>query len=39
MKDFKLFYDEKEDMLYLGKEGQEGEIVELATRINVELKR
>ena len=39
MKDFKVFYDEKEDILYLGKEGQEEEIVELATRINVELKR
>ena len=37
MKDFKVFYDEKEDILYLGKEGQEEEIVELATGINVEL--
>ena len=39
MKDFKVFYDEKEDILYLGKGGQEEEIVELATGINVELKR
>jgi len=37
MKDFKVFYDEKEDILYLGKEGQEEEIVELAPGINVEL--
>jgi len=37
MKDFRVFYDEKEDILYLGKEGQEEEIVELAPGINVEL--
>ena len=36
MKDFKVFYNE-EDILYLGKEGQEEEIVELATGINGEL--
>jgi uncharacterized protein YuzE len=37
MKDFKVFYDEKEDILYLGKEGQEEEVIELAPGINVEL--
>ena len=37
MKDFKVFYDEKEDVLYLAKEGQEEEVVELAPGINVEL--
>jgi len=36
MKDFKVFYDEKEDILYLAKEGQE-EVIELAPGINVEL--
>jgi len=36
MEDFKVFYDEKEDVLYLGKEGQEEEVVELAPGINVE---
>ena len=37
MKDFKVFYDQKEDILYLGKKGQEEEIVELAPGVNVEL--
>jgi uncharacterized protein YuzE len=37
MKDFKVFYDEKEDILYLAKEGQEKEVIELAPGINVEL--
>ena len=37
MKDFKVIYDEKEDILYLAKEGQEEEIVELAPGVNVEL--
>jgi uncharacterized protein YuzE len=37
MKDFKGFYDKKEDVLYLGKKGLEEEIVELAPGINVEL--
>jgi len=37
MKAFKVFYDQKEDVLYLGKKGQEEEIVELAPGINVEL--
>jgi len=37
MKAFKVFYDQKEDVLYLGKKGQEEEIVELAPGISVEL--
>lgn len=37
MEDFKVFYDEKEDILYLAKEGQEEEVVELAPGVNVEL--
>ena len=37
MEDFKVFYDEKEDILYLAKEGQEEEIVELSPGINMEL--
>ena len=37
MKDFKIFYDEEEDILYLAKEGQEGEVVELSPGINLEL--
>ena len=37
MKNFNVFYDEKEDILYLAKEGQEAEVVELAPGINAEL--
>ncbi len=37
MNDFQVFYDEEEDILYLGKKGQEEAIVELAPGINVEL--
>jgi uncharacterized protein YuzE len=37
MKDFKIFYDEEEDILYLAKEGQEGEVEEVSPGINVEL--
>jgi len=37
MEDFKIFYDEQEDILYLAKEGQEAEIVELTTGVNMEL--
>jgi uncharacterized protein YuzE len=34
---FKVFYDEKEDVLYLAKEGQEEEVVEITPGVNVEL--
>ena len=37
MEDFKIFYDEKEDILYLAKEGQEEEVVELSPLVNIEL--
>ena len=30
MDDFKLFYDEEEDILYLAKEGEEAEVVEIS---------
>ena len=39
MKDFKVFYDEEEDILYLAQEGEEEEVVEIAPGINVELDR
>ncbi|MGA7874678.1 MAG: DUF2283 domain-containing protein [Desulfoferrobacter sp.] len=35
--DFNVFYDEQADILYLGKSGQEEEVVELAPGVNVEL--
>jgi len=37
MEDFKVFYDEKEDILYLGKEGKEEEVLELSPGVNIEL--
>lgn len=37
MKNFKVFYDDEEDILYLAKEGQEEEVIELAPGISVEL--
>jgi uncharacterized protein YuzE len=37
MEDFKVFYDEEEDILYLGKEGKEEEVLELSSGVNVEL--
>ena len=37
MKDFKIYYDEAEDILYLAKEGEEKEVVELSPGVNVEL--
>ena len=37
MEDFKVYYDEKEDILYLAKEGQEEEVIELSPGIHVEL--
>ena len=37
MKDFQIFYDEAEDILYLGKKGQEEETLELAPGVNIEL--
>ena len=37
MEDFKVFYDEKEDILYLAKKGEEEEVVELSPGVNIEL--
>ena len=37
MKDFKVSYDDKEDILYLAKEGEEQEVIELSPGVNVEL--
>ncbi|MBF0473454.1 MAG: DUF2283 domain-containing protein [Nitrospirae bacterium] len=37
MEDFKIFYDDKEDILYLAKEGKEAEVVELSTGVNMKL--
>jgi uncharacterized protein YuzE len=37
MEDFKIFYDEEEDILYLAKEAEEKEVVELSPGVNVEL--
>jgi uncharacterized protein YuzE len=37
MSEFKVSYDENEDILYLAKKGREEEVVEIAPGINVEL--
>lgn len=37
MKDFEVIYDDKEDILYIAKEGKEEEVVELSPGVNVEL--
>jgi uncharacterized protein YuzE len=37
MNDFKVFYDNEEDILYLAKEGEEAEVVELSPGVNMEL--
>jgi len=37
MDDFKVFYDDEEDILYLAKEGKEAEVVELSPGVNMEL--
>jgi uncharacterized protein YuzE len=37
MNDFKISYDHEEDILYLGLEGQEEEVVELSPGIHAEL--
>jgi len=37
MKDFNIHYDEKEDILYLARKGQEEEVVEISPGVNVEL--
>jgi len=37
MYDLKVHYDEKEDILYIAKEGEEEEVVEISPGINLEL--
>lgn len=37
MEDFKVFYDEEEDVLYLAKESEEAEVVEISPGVNMEL--
>ena len=37
MGDFKIFYDEVEDILYLAKEGEEEEVLEVSPGVNMEL--
>ena len=37
MNAFEVFFDEKEDILYLAKEGMEHEVVEISPGINAEL--
>jgi len=37
MDDFRVTYDEMEDILYLAKEGKEEEVVELSPGVNIEL--
>ncbi len=37
MDDFKVFYDEEEDILYLAKEGEETKVVEISPGVNMEL--
>jgi uncharacterized protein YuzE len=37
MKDFRVHYDEAEDILYLAKEGEEKEVVELSPGVSIEL--
>ena len=37
MDDFKVFYDEEEDIRYLAKEGKEAEVVEISPCVNMEL--
>ena len=37
MEDFKIFYDEAEDILYLAREGKEEEVLEVSPGVNMEL--
>jgi len=37
MKEFKVSYDNKEDILYLARKGEEEEVVEIFPGVNVEL--
>ncbi len=37
MEDFKIFYDEPEDILYIAREGEEAEVLEVSPGMNMEL--
>ena len=37
MNEFKVHYDEVQDILHLGREGQENEVLELSPGVNIEL--
>ena len=37
MRDFRIYYDEEEDVLYLAREGKEEEVIEISPGVNVEL--
>lgn len=37
MEGFEVYYDEAEDILFLGREGQEAEVVEVSPGVNMEL--
>ena len=37
MKEFEIYYDETEDILYLAKEGEQEEVVEISPGVNAEL--
>ncbi len=37
MEEFKIFYDEEEDILYLAREGKEEEVIEISPGVNAEL--
>ena len=37
MSDFRVYYDEEQDILYMGREGEEEEAVEVSPGVNVEL--
>lgn len=37
MEEFKIFYDEEEDILYLAIEGKEEEVIEISPGVNAEL--
>jgi uncharacterized protein YuzE len=39
VKDFRVYYDNKEDILYIAREGEEAEVVEIAPGVNMELDR
>lgn len=37
MKNFSISYDDKEDILYLARDGEEEEVIEISPGVNIEL--